>query len=806
MVSRAPPRMLLPVTVWMGVLMCSCLGLRVINSPENNCSQPGIQCTIMNSSCMDISWLYKAPWTPSAPSTLNVEVGLGQNEEGLLVPVLNISWKLAVDSSIQGLQGVEVSVLQKSTNQHRCVQFRFGEFPSQLNLNDEPWEFFYNNFEVGPGESHHITVQHLPRLGAGNSQERSIKVPGCKDPNMQLTDSCCGAGYCWKPNVTVESSDQNMLVTFDPRSDTCSYRLIVKNNKGLKPVQQEEKMNLQMDECSQRVTVTFPNPSSSPPCFYDIQIQPRLPTCENDCARYTFTEKCLPGPSPSISPVSKTYKRLHLCFIGACLMLILFIFSFLKSLNTSKYSRFTFVFWGKRREVRTCFIFVVSLFETINLKCNYPHFIFVLFSLFAVHEPKEPTPFVKTIWFVYSADHRHYVDLVINLAAFMRAAWGMEVILDQFHVQDISKIGPMPWLNQQKSKIEDLDGTILVLCSRGAQEKWKAMQIPDGPRVMLKEEKNNLLGDLFTPALNFIMTDYRNGVYDRYVVASFGELDNGNNVPSLFEVSPTYNLTQDLQEVYFRIQKQERHQSGVQFMVPQEGAVGYDSLTMAMHVCKAWQEEHVDWFEKETSLEDRVESEKEERELDIEKGLTCRNKPCIRYPEPGVTIVNPLINKPDIVIRMDPVSVDGPPSLHITPLLDERDLTVRFVDPQCVSEDSPSISLQEPLVDRDISLGFQSDWGNNTDSPHQSDVDCQPWHSDNPMAAQNIEFLMAEQASIFQQSQPDYLDDFRLELDIKNGLQPESGYGSNEADLNFEMIKAVQASLFLQNGGLMVQE
>ncbi|KAM4676321.1 interleukin-17 receptor A-like [Discoglossus pictus] len=755
--------MLLPVTVWMGVLMCSCLGLRVINSPENNCSQPGIQCTIMNSSCMDISWLYKAPWTPSAPSTLNVEVDLKQNEEGLLVPVLNISWKLAVDSSIQGLQGVEVSVFKKNLSRQLCVQFRFGEFPSQLNLNDEPWEFFYNNFEVGPGNSYQIIVQHLPILGAGNSQERSIEVPGCKDPNMQLTDSCCSEGYCWKPNVTVESRDQNMLVTFDPRSDTCSYRLIVKNNKGLKPVQQEEKINLQMDECSQRVTVTFPNPSSSPPCFYDIEIQPGLPKCGNNCVRSTFTEKCLPGPSPSVSPVSETYKRLHLCFAGACLTLMLFIFSFLKSVPPR------------------------------NDKPEVP-------------EPKVPTPIVKTIWFVYSADHRLYVDLVINLAAFMRAAWGMEVILDQFHVQDISKTGPMPWLNQQKSKIEDLDGTILVLCSRGAQEKWKAMQIPDGPRVMLKEEKNNLLGDLFTPALNFIMTDFRNGVYDRYVVASFGELDNGNNVPSLFEVSPTYNLTQDLQEVYFRIQKQDRNQSGVQFMVPQEGAVGYDSLTMAMHVCKAWQEEHVDWFEKETSLEARVESEKEERELDIEKGLTCRNKPCIRYPEPGVTIVNPLINKPDIVLRKDPVSVDGPPSLLLTALLDERDSPVQFVGPQWVSEESPSISIQEPLVDRDISLGFQSDWGNNKDSPHQSDVDCQPWHSDNPMAAQNIELLKAEQASIFQQSQPDYLDDFRLEQDIKNGLQPESGYGSNEADLNFEMIKAVQASLFLQNGGLMVQE
>uniref|UniRef100_A0A670Y3M6 Interleukin 17 receptor A n=1 Tax=Pseudonaja textilis TaxID=8673 RepID=A0A670Y3M6_PSETE len=98
-------------------------------------------------------------------------------EDGKLVPVLKIEWKVATDASIIYLRGAELAVVQLSNNQQICAQFDF-----QNNLTFQ-WNFSFNRFEVQPGQMYQVTVYHLPKLstpGDYNRRSKPFTVPICK--------------------------------------------------------------------------------------------------------------------------------------------------------------------------------------------------------------------------------------------------------------------------------------------------------------------------------------------------------------------------------------------------------------------------------------------------------------------------------------------------------------------------------------------------------------------------------------------------------------------------------------------------
>ncbi|XP_053574832.1 interleukin-17 receptor A [Bombina bombina] len=742
--------------LWLASFTCSTHGLRVIDYPEFNCSQTGIQCSTSKSFCIDRSWLYPETWTPSSPSAIDVRVSVAQNEAGRSVPILKIKWTVAKDASILQLQGVEVSILQLSNNYGLCVQFQFGNtFPDQVNKDQKEWQFFYNNFEVEPGQTYHVRVQHLPmhKYEAENRKELNISVPGCSDRVMSSTDSCCDTGYCWQPNISLEQDANKLMVNFDPQTDACRYLIIV-NNHGTRSYKPVTTVTLQQEECSRRVNVSFPLIPSSPICWYNVQIQPSNPKCENDCKRYIFTPECTPEPT---SYLAVSHKRIHLCPIAVCIPVLLVILLAIPCLSKESNS-----------------------------------------------DPAPPIVdddvAMQKVWLVYSADHSLYVDVVMKLAVFLRGAWGLDVVLDLLHQNEIAEIGLMTWLSRQKSTVESLNGTVLVLCSRGTQEKWKAKLIPDGPQVRLREERVNCLGDCFSPALNFIIPDIQNGLYDRYIVAYFGDLNDHTDIPSLFLMCPKYNLTRDLQEVFFRIQKKERHQPTISFSVTQEGAPGYDNLKEAVRRCQAWQKERVDWFKNESSVEIT-----EFTERSFEPEITVS-------PEPGISILSPIITDPACAtVKMSPVILDAPPIHHlITDLIDDGS-TIKFQCPQMVSDKPREFFKKEPcLVERGNALVIQSELS--IDS--QPDQGYQSWITDSPMIdAQSLDFLSAAQARLFQQSQGDYLEacepQLNMELAVVAGkVAPlhESGYLSFDRELDMDFVRDEQLKLFNHSGGWICQQ
>ncbi|XP_075066816.1 interleukin-17 receptor A [Mixophyes fleayi] len=772
--------------LYLTLLLAAAQGLRVIPQPEPSCSQPGIQCTLVHSNCFDISWLHPFDWTPTAPDHVEVTVGTGLDETGRRVPVLQINWTVSRDASIKTLQGAEISILEAGTSTTRCVQFHFGnEFPGQLNENGQQWQFSYNKFQVEPGE-YHVTIQHLPKQEDANSKHQSVNVPNCSDPNMIHTDTCCQMGYCWNPNISLEVGTDNLVVMFTPEKESHEYGVQVLNREDTKLY---EKIKLQSGTLSERVQVTFPSPVTYNPCWYTIVVWPYHPSCQNDCVRMTYKPICslVTAPTP---PALETPGRLYLWAISVFV---------------------TFLFFAA----------VITMLYFYK-ECIYPGG-----KTLGIPEPPAPPPPLakRKVWLVYSADHKHYVNVIIRLADLL-SAWGLDVVLDRFHVQDIGKSGAVPWLGRQKEEIEKVNGTILILCSRGAQEKWKAMQNLQEPRVTLREDITHQFGDLFTPSLALILPDFQKAKpYDRYVVAYFGKLFNLGHILSPLDICPKFALTENLQDLFFRIQRQERHQPNLQFSVVQEENPAYQPLVRAIERCQKWQDNCLDWFEKECSpiRVEEADSTEEEEEV-VDSNLTRKAHPLVRCPETSVCMVNPIIKKPESVMVIDPMLVVGPPSTRVEPLLYEANSTLAIQQPLLKAEDSTEAFVLEPLlVGEEISLpelnkpsldfSIPSDQGFRS-MDHVSEAQKRFfYHSflEDKRVTPDMDLIVAQPDDLYESPERTSLVD-PCAADINLPIVPadklpqqsaDQGYNSwnpNEGDL--QAIKDESVRLLLLNGGL----
>lgn len=690
--------------IGLSVLITAVWGLPVIGQGEN-CSQPGIQCTIKaNYSCIDFNWFQR--YTPSAPSHMIVTAGIGQNEVGRRVVRLHINWTVSVDASIVALQGVEITVVERSTQMTRCVQFQFNNaFDSQHNPDGQPWQFFYNNFEVIPGNTYIVTVQHLPRQERHNAKEQEFTVPWCDKGDMMQTDTCCDLGFCWFPNITINHLEENLTVEFSSRWNAKKYGVHVKVRDSLE--MGYGNVILQEGPPIQRVQITFPHIGGyiDKECVYNISVWPYMPSCDNDCVRVYYVPPCATEMPPPPEPVERWY----LWSVAVLLTILLFAGIFL---------------WLHAKD---CFN------PPEKVKPNLP-------------DIPIPPPTKKKVWLVYSADHRYYFKVVIRLADFMRSAWGLDVVLDCLHVLEMSTITPMAWLDRQKDDIEKTNGTILILCSRGVQEKWKAMQNVKEQKMTLKEDREHPIEDLFTPALSLILPDFQKAMpYDRYVVAYFSSISTPADIPSVLEICPKYALTENLQGLFFRIQRQEQHQPHVQLTVSHEKHTSYRRLVKAMERCREWQECNLRWFEKECLLVPVEVTEDTEEEEDMDDNVTRKVYPLIRRPETSVSMLEPLLSMPDLVKVLDPTIVIGASSTQVEPCLSNIDPLVSVVQPFVQEVTSAVVCIQEPRL-----IGEAPSLAELSKGPLRQDVSIQ-----SDQGVLSIEQLREAQERFFQNSLED---------------------------------------------------
>ncbi|NWV28042.1 I17RA protein, partial [Origma solitaria] len=523
--------------------------------------------------CMESSWLKVPAWTPSAPSSLHVSSDVFRQEDGKLLPVLQIQWKVATDASVRSLEGAELAVMQVNSNQQICAQFDFqNNLPLQVRPDGGRWNFTFDRFEVEPGQTYQVTVYHLPKLGVNgdyNCKSTSLTMPDCRDSLMRKTIPCIKTGSLWEPRIQGESlDDATLLVSFNSWMEPARYRVHVASYLD------ENKCKMTThdfteDGLQQRVNVTIKiEKNAKACCSYKIQIQPFFENCGTDCLRHSAFIPCEPVPNDMMI-------WLYWCITGICVLLVGSVITAVLCMTEKRAAH--------RRG-----------------KCNHNDLQAAPYTELSL-PPLKP----RKVWIVYSADHVLYVDVVLKFAEFLMTVCGTAVALDLLEDHQISELGPLPWLTRQKKEMEDLSSKIIVLCSRGTQAKWQAM-LGNEP-VCLKQDQQKPMGDMFTPALNLILPDFKKpACFGMYIVCYFEGISNERDIPDLFNVTSRYQLMDKFEDIYFRIQDLEKFEPGRIHRIQEITVENYidapsgRKLKEAIEKFKTWQTEHPDWFESET--------------------------------------------------------------------------------------------------------------------------------------------------------------------------------------------------------------
>ncbi|XP_058709054.1 interleukin-17 receptor A isoform X1 [Poecile atricapillus] len=607
------PPLLLPLLL----PVAAALRLLLDAAPPFTCSQPDLSCLVRNSTCMESSWLKVPAWTPSAPSSLHVSSDVFRQEDGKLFPVLQIEWKVATDASIRCLEGAELAVMQVNSNQQICAQFDFqNNLPLQVRPDGGRWNFTFDRFEVEPGQTYQVTVYHLPKLGVNgdyNCKSTSLTMPDCEDSLMKRTVPCIKTGSLWEPRIWAESLDDSaVLVSFNPWMEPARYQIHVSsylNEKRCKMITRD----FTEDGLQQQVNVTIKIEKNIKACCrYKIEIQPFFASCGTDCIRHSASLKC--KPVPSTEPSDDMMIWLYWCITGISVLLVGSVITAVLCMTKKRA--------GRRQCSHN------NLQAAAYTKLSLP--------------PLKP----RKVWVVYSADHLLYVDVVLKFAEFLMTVCGTAVALDLLEDHHISELGPLPWLTRQKKEMEELSSKIIILCSRGTQAKWQAM-LGSEP-VCLRQDQQKPVGDLFTPALNLILPDFKKpACFGMYIVCYFEGISSERDIPDLFNVTSRYQLMDKFEDIYFRIQDLEKFEPGRIHRIQEITAENYidtpsgRKLKEAIEKFKSWQTEHPDWFESETICLDNDEelhSLNRESQVDSllsEPGGIVKHQLHLREPDPG---------------------------------------------------------------------------------------------------------------------------------------------------------------------------
>ncbi|PNJ08473.1 IL17RA isoform 2 [Pongo abelii] len=532
----------------LGVLAPGGASLRLLDHRPLVCSQPGLNCTVKNSTCLDDSWIHPRNLTPSSPKDLQIQLHFAHTQQGDLFPVAHIEWTLQTDASILYLEGAELSVLQLNTNERLCVKF---EFLSKLRHHHRRWRFTFSHFVVDPDQEYEVTVHHLPKPipdGDPNHQSKNFLVPDCEHTRMKVTTPCMSSGSLWDPNITVETLEAHQLhVSFTLWNESTHYQILLTSFPHMENHSCFEHMHHvpapRPQEFHQRSNVTLTLRNLKGCCRHQVQIQPFFSSCLNDCLRHSATISCpeMPDtPEPIPGPGSEKYS------------------------DDTKYT------------------------DGLPVADLTP-------------PPLKP----RKVWIIYSADHPLYVDVVLKFAQFLLTACGTEVALDLLEEQAISEAGVMTWVGRQKQEMVESNSKIIILCSRGTRAKWQAL-LGRGAPVRLRCDHGKPVGDLFTAAMNMILPDFkRPACFGTYVVCYFSEVSCDGDVPDLFGAAPRYPLMDRFEEVYFRIQDLEMFQPGRMHRVGELSGDNYlrspggRQLRAALDRFRDWQVRCPDWFERE---------------------------------------------------------------------------------------------------------------------------------------------------------------------------------------------------------------
>ncbi|XP_040263961.1 interleukin-17 receptor C [Bufo bufo] len=149
----------------------------------------------------------------------------------------------------------------------------------------------------------------------------------------------------------------------------------------------------------------------------------------------------------------------------------------------------------------------------------------------------------RSVLILYSPDDEEYEVLVRIFASSLKDLQ-LDVVLDQWHRIDMSKIGPLPWYHKQKSKVLEKNGLIILLFSEGARKRYIAYQAQDATQHRDPDPYQS-----FGAVLNCVQSDFCNQkAKGRYLVATFSP-SCPDVVPEPFTSVPIYELPLRLEKL-----------------------------------------------------------------------------------------------------------------------------------------------------------------------------------------------------------------------------------------------------------------
>ncbi|XP_062277513.1 interleukin-17 receptor A [Scomber scombrus] len=575
--------------------LCFCLTARLMVSSSLqivdkrlDCSQPGLDhCKINN--CSDKHEVVPPLSAPTGPDWGSERVGIGMDKHRP-VSILNVKWIIRSDASILKLQGSEINILDKTTNQSMCVQFSYNT-TEQMNPNYKRWNFSLDGVVVEPGRTYMVSIFNFPQAKIGHDMiSKEITIPGCDDKRIQKAQMCLENGSLWDPNMTVSVSVDNehkmsVVVGFKAAKYSEKYQVSIQG-QGFYYSKNVSKEN----KTSQNVTFELGLLQLSQ-CKMVLMIQPFFIRCKNDCLRPEKTFDCPSYPKRTL--IIKA--TVGLLVFGVCLAFWMWSASHKDPVTTST---------SAAKEQPEC----------LQVQDR------------------------KRVLVIYSLDHPLYKIIVLKLCAFLANTCGIEVVLDLLDSTRLGVLGSIQWLDWHRAQIGSSSDKILILCSRGVQAKWRAMC--GDKKVFLREDVCSPVGDMLTPALSLMVPHFvQSASFEKYIVAYFDDVCSEDEVPSPFKITVRYKLMKQFEELFFRILDIEKHEPG---RVNHIDGLAEDeyyhcpsgrALRDAIEAFQAYQLAHPQWFEEE--LLENSEWEVEETSAEIyEDTKTTTNLITFSVPDP----------------------------------------------------------------------------------------------------------------------------------------------------------------------------
>ncbi|XP_078399165.1 interleukin-17 receptor B [Cetorhinus maximus] len=452
-------------------------------------------------------WTTPHERTPSDILDLKVQLQLSEKSQ---LPVLNISWIISPDGSIQELRATMICIQNR---QRICLRCNYSaSFKRAQNPQGQPWQFHYAEYPVDPGTWYSVNAFNIPTSNIDEFPPENLAsffTPHCDDVTMKNHKNCEDAH--WNPNISLCMVNNDVVINFTTAANSLNYdvELVICDHFVSTPILNATTIP---QSNGSRISITFVrNDVLDLSEQFCVTIKPYFPVCQHYCLVREEVLNCskrndykIPNTEGSAQSTARNLSNRHPYMVFGFIVLSVILLA----LGTG--------------------LFVIHKLSKVNEK--------VLFT----NDAQLLQP-VKVL-IVYSMDNTLFQDVVLTFAELLQRSSGIQVIIDMWQKRNIAEMGPAQWLALQK----EIADKIIIICSKGAKMKWDA--ICHKPNI---DQKMNNSEDMYSTAISIFCSDLQSGSHlHKYSIVYFDEISSANDIPGIFSSCVKYCLGKDINKLY----------------------------------------------------------------------------------------------------------------------------------------------------------------------------------------------------------------------------------------------------------------